>query len=216
MAKIELFSYYRSSASYRVRVALYHKELEFEYKPIHLIQNNGEQNSPEFRELNPMGEVPCLVHDKNIINQSMAIFCYLDDVFPEKPLFAKDYYKKAKIIEFCEHINAGIHPIQNLKVLRKLEREFKISQEDKNRWAAYWIVRGFQAIENLLQTSSGKYCFGDELTAADMFLCPQVYNANRFGVDMSLFPLIEKIDHNCLKLDCFRNAYPGVQPDTPN
>ena len=216
MANIQLFSYYRSSASYRVRVALHHKGLEFTYKPVHLIQNSGEQNTPEFRELNPMGEVPCLVIDDHVINQSMAIFTYLDAVFPENPLFPKDNYKKAKVIELCEHINAGIHPIQNLKVLRKIEREYKADQEEKNKWAAYWIVRGFQAIENMLQANSGSYCFGDDVTAADMFLCPQVYNANRFGVDMSLFPLIEKVEQSCLQLDSFRNAYPGVQPDTPN
>ena len=217
MKNLQLYSYYRSSASYRVRIALHFKRLPFEYKPVHLVQNNGEQNASEYRELNPMGEVPTLVHNSHILNQSMAIFLYLDEAFPNTPqLFPKDILKKSKIIEMCEHINSGIHPIQNLKVLRKLEREYKADQVEKNKWAAYWIVRGFQAIENVLQTTSGTYCFGDEVTAADMFLCPQVYNANRFGVDMSLFPLIEKIDEKCLQLDDFRNAYPGVQPDTPN
>ncbi|MCB9027377.1 MAG: maleylacetoacetate isomerase [Bdellovibrionaceae bacterium] len=217
MSKVQLYSYYRSSASYRVRIALNYKSIPYEYKSVHLIKNKGEQNSPEFRELNPMGEVPCLVYGEHKISQSMAIFNYLDDIFPERPLlFPKDIYKKAKIIEFCEHINAGIHPIQNLKVLRKLEREYKVDQEGKLKWAAYWIVRGFQALENLLQSTSGKFSFGNEITAADMFLCPQVYNAKRFGIDMSLFPLIERVDQDCLQLDAFRNAYPGVQPDTPN
>ncbi|MCB0390858.1 MAG: maleylacetoacetate isomerase [Bdellovibrionales bacterium] len=216
MSEIKLYSYYRSSASYRVRIALFYKGLKYEYLPVHLVQNNGEQNTTEFRELNPMGEVPCLIHNGLALSQSMAIFNFLDSMYPDKPLFPADHFKRAKVIEFCEHINAGIHPIQNLKVLRKLEREFNVNQEDKNKWAAYWIVRGFQALENILQTTSGSFCFGEDITAADMFLCPQVYNANRFGVDMTLFPIIEKIEQNCLKLDAFRNAYPGVQPDTPN
>ncbi len=216
MSQLKLYNYYRSSASYRVRAALNYKKLNYEYVPIHLVKNNGEQNTPEFRQLNPMGEVPCLVHGDHTISQSMAIFTYLDDIFPEKPLFPSEPYKKAKIIEFCEHINSGIHPIQNLKVLRKLEREFKIDEDKKMQWAAYWIVRGFQSLENMLRFTTDKYCFGNEVTAADMFLTPQVYNATRFQVDMSLFPLIENIEKNCLELDCFRDAFPGVQPDTPN
>lgn len=216
MSEIKLYSYYRSSASYRVRTALYYKNLEYDYKPVHLINNNGEQNSQDFRKLNPMGEVPCLIHKDQPISQSMAIFLYLDDMFADNPLFPKSFYDKAKVIEFCEHINAGIHPLQNLKVLRKLEREYEMDMEGKLKWAAYWIVRGFQSLENILRKTSGTYCFGDQLTAADMFLAPQVYNANRFKVDMTLFPIIERIEQNCLKLECFRNAYPGVQPDTPN
>jgi maleylacetoacetate isomerase len=216
MESVKLYSYYRSSASYRVRVLLNYKSIPFEYIPVHLVKSNGEQNSYEYRQLNPMGEVPCLVHGDKVLSQSVAIFNYVEEVFPQHPVFPKDAFKRAKNIEFCEHINSGIHPVQNLKVLRKLEREFQADEDTKMKWAAYWIIRGFQSIENILRDTAGKFSFGDTLSAADMFLTPQVYNAHKYKVDMSLFPIIEKIEKNCLDLDCFRNAYPGVQPDTPN
>ncbi len=216
MNEFKLYSYFRSSASYRVRVALLLKEIRFQYIAIHLVKDGGEQHSDRYKVINPMGEVPVLEHSGKHISQSMAILQYLDDIEPRPLLFPKDVFLKAKVLEACEIVNSGIHPLQNLKVMQKLEREFKINRDDGEKWAAYWIMRGFQAFERTIATHAGKFCFGNELTAADIFLCPQVYNARRFKIDMGMFPILEKVEKNCLELDAFRNAYPGVQPDTPN
>lgn len=212
---IQLYSYFRSSASYRVRIALELKGLEYEYKPVHLVNNGGEQNRAEYRVLNSMGQVPCLVHDQFILTQSMAILHYLDDVFPEPELFPKEPQEKAKVIQLCEMVNSGIHPIQNLSVLNEVVQRYEIEKEGKIEWARFWIHRGFQAIEKDLQEVAGEYCFGDQLTAADLVLVPQVYNAHRFEVDMEAFPKIAEIEERCLKLDCFKKSEPGSQPDTP-
>ena len=216
MEEIQLYSYFRSSASYRVRIALNFKSLPYTYTPVHLINAGGEQHQESFRKLNPMGEVPCLVHKGRAISQSMAIIQYIDSLVESPPLLPSDPYKKSKVIEICEVINSGIHPLQNLKVLQKLERQHNLNEEERSKWAAYWIVRGFESLEHLLVPLHGTYSFGDTISMADLFVCPQVYNARRYNVDMSIFPTIESIEKNCLTLEAFRNAYPGVQPDTPN
>jgi maleylacetoacetate isomerase len=212
---VVLYSYFRSSAAYRVRIALHLKNIPHEYRAIHLLNSGGEQNKQDYLKVNPMGEVPCLVHKDQPIGQSMAIVEYLDAIWPVPPLFPKDPYRAALVRQLCENINAGIHPIQNLKVLQELERRFSVDQDVKNDWAAYWIARGFIGVERMLEKTAGRYCVGNEITAADLFLVPQVVNAKRYNVDMGAFPRIQKVNDECMKLTAFIKAGPKEQPDTP-
>jgi maleylacetoacetate isomerase len=208
-----LYSFFNSSAAYRVRIALHHKKLDFEYRAVHLIENGGEQNKTEFQLLNPMAEVPTLVHKNRALSQSMAILLYLDSEFSNVPLFSSDSFLKAQMIQFCEMINSGIHPIQNLKVRQELGKRFGLSADGQASWCAYWIERGFGAIEKSLEKTAGTYCFNDQVSAADMFLIPQVFNARRYQVDLTRFPLIKSVDEACAKLTAFQKAHPSQQPD---
>jgi maleylacetoacetate isomerase len=216
MKKLTLYSYFQSSASYRVRIALHHKGLPFEYRGINL-RGAGDHNKTEYRDLNPMGEIPTLVITENgkdqILSQSMAIFLYLDTFDSRKRLFPQDPFLSAKLVQFCENINAGIHPVQNLKVRQYLATRYKADEKEVETWCAHWIARGFQAIEKTLNATAGKYCFGDEITAADMFLVPQAFNAHRYKVDMAPFPKILEVEKNCLELEAFKKSIPSAQPD---
>lgn len=209
---MKLYSYYRSSCSYRVRIALHHKSLPFEYIPIHLVQS--EQLSEEYLALNPKKEVPTLV-DKNIsLSQSTAIILYLDRMYIEKPLFPKELPFFEKCLELVEIINSGIQPLQNLAVLKKLKTDFGISDDQKNEWVKHFIFEGLKAYQAKL-TPGSKFSLGDEVTAADMFLIPQLYNAHRFEVNMSELGHLLEIEQNCLKLEAFKKADPAMQPDKP-
>lgn len=141
MTPIILYSYFRSSAAYRVRIAMLLKKVPFEYRAVHLLSNGGAQNQKGYRELNPMGEVPLVVDGAHRIGQSMAILQYLDEKWPKPLLFPKDIYKRAEVIQFCENINSGIHPVQNLKLLQELEKRFKVDQTGKEDWAKHWIKK---------------------------------------------------------------------------
>ncbi|AZZ35631.1 maleylacetoacetate isomerase [Bdellovibrio sp. qaytius] len=220
MNKLTLFNYFRSSTSYRVRLALEIKKLSYEYKPVHLLNNGGEQHSAEYRALNPMGGVPTLVHEKdsqkNVIGQSIAIVEYLDDAFPQSyQLFSKDPYKKALIKQFCENINADTHAYGNLRTLQYLEKNFSASEEQKTQWTHTWTIAGLNACEKMLEKHSGLFCFGNEITAADVFLVPQIFTAKRFKVPLDNYPLINKIVDHCNTLEAFKKAHPLCQIDTP-
>lgn len=217
MENIKLYNYFRSSTSYRVRIALELKKLKYEYIPVHLLNNGGEQNQSAYRNINPQGGVPSLVINGQTISQSMAIIEYLDEVFPNThKLFPTDPYKKAKVRQVCENINADIHPIQNLRVFQYLEKKFGANQEVKDTWAQKWINDGFTAIEKILESSHGRYCFGDQITAADVFLIPQMVSAERFKVDIKKYPVLFKIYENCMQLEAFKKAHPFCQMDTPD
>lgn len=186
-----LYSYWRSSCSWRVRICLNLKEIPYDIKPISLIKSGGEQHCNEYREVNPMEQVPGIylvlvsVHLKIIKNilalqidghtlvESLAIMHYLEETRPQRPLLPQDFHKRAKTRELCEIIASGIQPLQNLIVL------IHVGEEKKKEWAQHWITRGFRAVEKLLSTSAGKYCVGDEITLADCCLIPQVFNARR-------------------------------------
>ncbi|MES2802687.1 MAG: maleylacetoacetate isomerase [Bdellovibrionota bacterium] len=216
MDKLVLYNYFRSSTSYRVRLALEVKKLSYEYKPVHLLNNGGEQHTAEYHALNPMGGVPTLVHGTNVIGQSIAIVEYLDDAFPQSyQLFAKDPYKKALIKQFCENINADTHAYGNLRTLQYLEKNFSANDEQKNTWTHTFTITGLTACEKMLEKHSGQFCFGDEITAADVFLVPQIFTANRFKVPLENFPLITKIVNHCNSLEAFKKAHPFCQIDTP-
>ena len=212
--ELQLYNYFRSSPSYRVRIALHLKGLEFEYKPIHLLKNGGEQNSEEYRKINPAREVPALAHDGQIITQSVAIIEYLDECFPSPSLFPKEPGAKARIRQLCETINCT-HPLQNLKVLQYLETEFSAKDTDKVRWVSEWMERTFEALEESVKHTAGKFCWGDQITAADLFLIPQVFAGKRFNVSVERFKTISRINDACLNHEAFVKAHPHRQIDTP-
>ncbi|KAJ3636748.1 hypothetical protein MTP99_000262 [Tenebrio molitor] len=204
-----LYSYWRSSCSWRVRIALNLKEIPYDIKPVSLIKAGGEQHSNEFREINPMEQVPALQIDGATLVESLSILSYLEETRPQRPLLPPDVVKRAKVREICEVIASGIQPLQNLVVL------IHVGEEKKNEWAQHWINRGFRAVEKLLSASAGKYCVGDEITLADCCLIPQVFNARRFHVDLRPFPIILRIDRELENHPAFRAAHPSNQPDCP-
>jgi maleylacetoacetate isomerase/maleylpyruvate isomerase len=216
MQKFELYNYFRSSTSYRARIALELKGLSYEYKPIHLLNNGGEQNSEVYRKLNPIGGVPTLVHGERVISQSFAIIEYLNLVVSDRAeLFSSDAFINAKIRQFCEIINADTHPLTNLKVLQYLEKNASFGDPEKTQWIHRWMGDGFRACEKLAEEFSGRFCFGDTPTAADIFLIPQMFSSQRFKVDLTPFPKIQEINKNCLELEAFKRAHPFRQIDTP-
>lgn len=216
MSNLTLHNYYRSSTSYRVRIALELKSLKYSYAPVHLLNNGGEQNSNSYRQLNPGGGVPTLVHNGKVLSQSFAIIEYLDEIFNEPvSLFSKDAFEKAKIRQLCETINADIHPLQNLKVIQYLEKQLNMTSEQKNLWLNKWISEGLIAVEKIIKPFAGNFCFGNSITAADLFLIPQLFSSLRFGVDISSFKLLSAINDNCLLLEAFKKAHPFRQIDCP-
>ncbi|MBT0584868.1 maleylacetoacetate isomerase [Alteromonas oceanisediminis] len=212
---LHLLGYWRSSATYRVRIALNLKQLEYKYSPIHLVNNGGEQNAEDYRRRNPAGLVPCLIDDDEdfTLNQSMSIIEFLDEKYPSDIHFLpKHALERARVRGLAQDIACDVQPLANLRVLQSLE-SFGCSPDSKPRWAKHWIEKGFSALEKRLQTRAGKFCFGFDLTMADIVLVPQVYNAERFGVDMTQYPLIGKIHKNCNRIEAFQRAHPDNQPD---
>lgn len=213
MSRLVLYNYFRSSTSYRVRIALHLKELPFEYAPINLLK--GEQHSVEYRAINPLGGVPTLVHDKNVIPESFAIIEYLEELFPAHPLLPKNAYTKARVRQFCEVINSFMHPMGNLKTLQYLEKNHGYTLDQKENWVQHWALQGLEVLEKTLQDFAGTYCFGDEVTMADIFLIPQILTCQRFKVDLTGFPTLRRVNENCLKIEAFQKAHPFRQIDTP-
>jgi len=216
-----LFSYFRSSASYRVRIALHWKGIAFDTVSVHLLEDGGQQYAADYVARNPMSEVPTLeVRDPSgavvgRVAQSVAILEYLEDVHPTPPLLPADPLVRAQVRQLVEVVNSSIHPIQNLKVMRKLTADFGTTRERNFGWAAYWIGRGFEGLERLLTTRAGHRSVGDDVTLADVALVPQVFNARRFGVDMSRFPIISRVSAALETEPAFQAARPEAQPDAP-
>eukprot|EP00088_Acartia_fossae_P000350 TRINITY_DN10139_c0_g1_i2.p1 TRINITY_DN10139_c0_g1~~TRINITY_DN10139_c0_g1_i2.p1 ORF type:complete len:216 (-),score=51.24 TRINITY_DN10139_c0_g1_i2:186-833(-) len=209
--KAVLYTYWRSSCSWRVRIALQYAGLEVEYRPVHLVRDGGEQLKTEYSGTNPMQQVPTFVMNGNRITQSMAIMEYINEIKPSANLLPKDPATRAKVRMICEIINSGIQPIQNLSVMKMYSQ----IQEVKMAWSKFWIDKGFQALEKELEKTAGSRCVGDEVSLADCCLVPQVYNANRFSVDMSKYPVISRINANLEKLAQFQAAHPSQQVDCP-
>jgi len=211
---MKLFSYWRSSCSYRVRIALNLKNLDYQIIPIDLVKDGGEQFSAEFKKLNPQKLVPCLVDNEIVISQSLAILQYLDEAYPKTvSLVGTDIVGRAKSRALALLIATDIQPLDNLRVLRYLTSELSISTENKDKWYAHWIYEGFSAYESMLE-STDVYSCGNTITIADICLIPQVYNAKRFNIDLSSFPNISKVNENCLALKAFKNASPENQKKT--
>lgn len=215
MSDLVLYNYFRSSTSYRIRIALHWKGLPFEYRPVHLLKDGGEQNKSQYRNLNPMGGVPTLQHKGRVIAQTMAILEYLEECFPQKPLLPADLYERALVRQICENINSDIHPLGNLKVTQYLTTQLGVSEEAKQQWLTHWITQGFSAVEEILEKTAGTYCVGNTVTAADVFLIPQVVTAQRFHISIDAFPHLKRIFEVCSTLPEFQAAHPGRQIDTP-
>lgn len=213
MKSLLLYNYFRSSTSYRARIALHWKELEFEYKPVNLLKS--EQRSEEYLKMNPLGGVPTLVHEGRVIPESFAIIEYLDEVFPQNKLLPVDAYLRARVRQFCEVINSSMHPMGNLKVLKHLESLHGYDQAKKEQWVGIWAKQGLEALEKIAKEFSGEYSFGDEVTMADTFLIPQLMTCQRFNIDLQPYPVLLKINENCLALEAFKKAHPFIQIDTP-
>lgn len=211
---LELYSYFRSSAAYRVRIALALKGLDFDMALVHLVRNGGEQHTPGYRKLNPEGLVPTLVADGNVLTQSLAIIEYLDEAHAPASLLPADAEGRARVRSLALQIACDIHPLNNLRVLKYLQHKLGIDKRSRDRWYHHWITEGFRSLETQLSSSSsGPFCHGDTPGMADCCLVPQVYNAHRFQVDMSAFPIIERINDACAAIPAFQAAAPEMQPD---
>jgi len=210
---MKLYSYWRSTAAYRVRIALNIKGIEHIIKPVHLVKNGGEQLQQAYKSINPQSLVPALETDNgDVLTQSLAIIDYLEEQFPENSLYPKDLIQKSQAKAMALSIACDIHPLNNLRVLKYLKSE-DWQQKQVDKWYAHWIHQGFAAIEKQLEHSSGCYCFGDEVSVADIFLVAQVYNANRFNIPLDDYPQICIINLHCLKQQIFIDALPENQID---
>ena len=215
---MKLYSYFRSSASYRVRIALNLKGLPYDTVPVHLLKDGGQQFTPDFLKLNPDAVVPALVEDGDhsaVLTQSLAIIEYLEETHPEPPLLPTSPVDRAFIRSLALMIACEIHPLNNLRVLRYLVHKLKVSEDDKNAWYRHWCERGLASIETTLSRDPrvGKFCYGDSPSLADCFLVPQVANAQRLNCDLSGMPTVMRINEACLELDAFIAASPARQPD---
>ncbi|XP_005106935.1 maleylacetoacetate isomerase [Aplysia californica] len=206
--KVVLYGYFRSSASWRVRIALALKDIKYEYKAVHLLKNGGEQHSEEYKKLNPMGQLPTLIIDGLTLTQSLAIMEYLEERNPTPALLPPDAAGRAQVRALSEVINSGIQPLQNLNVLQKIG-------DTKVEWANFYITKGFKALEAMLEKTAGQYCYGNQMTMADLCLIPQVYGAQRFGVDVKNYPVIMRVYEELIKLPAVIAGDAFRQPDTP-
>ncbi|MBT8048911.1 MAG: maleylacetoacetate isomerase [Xanthomonadales bacterium] len=212
--ELVLYSYWRSSSAYRVRIALNLKGIEYRQLPVHLVREGGEQHRAEYRAINPLGLVPALVHNGHTLVQSMAICEYLEQVFPAQPLLPADAAERARVRGIAQSITSEIQPLNNLGVINYLKRELEAGDNQVNDWYGHWIARGFSAVESWLSAASaGTCCHGDAPTLADCFLVPQVYNAERFACDLEPYPNIRRITAHCRALPAFQRAAPENQPD---
>jgi maleylacetoacetate isomerase len=209
---VVLYSYWRSSCSWRVRLALTLKSIDYEYVAVSLL--DGSQSKPDYLEKNPSAKVPTLHIDGHYLTQSTAIIEYLEETRQNgQSLLPQDALQRAQVRQIVQLIAGDTQPLQNLAVLKKVAEITKGGEAEKKEWAQHWITRNFVALEKLLKESNGKYCVGDQVTLADICLVPQVYNAKRFDVDLSQFPTITKIEQHLSSLESFQKAHPDNQPD---
>jgi maleylacetoacetate isomerase len=209
---LKLYSFFRSSAAYRVRIALNLKKIAYETLPIHLRKEGGEQRKAGFASINPLMRVPVLaLDDGEMLTQSLAIIDYLDDIHPDPPLLPTDPLARARVRAIAQIVACDIHPLNNLLVLQYLKHELRQDQADIDAWYHHWVIAGFKAIEASIR--SGPYAFGAQVTLADICLVPQIYNARRLKVPLDTFPKIIAVESACLTLPAFDRARPENQPD---
>jgi maleylacetoacetate isomerase len=209
---VKLYGYFRSSAAYRVRIALNLKGLPYEHEAVHLTREGGWQFREEYRAINPQKRVPSLaLSSGEVLLQSLAIIDYLDEVFPEPPLLPADAIERAQVRAVAQIIACDIHPIDNLAVLNYLKGKLGQTQDAVDDWYRHWVRQGFDAVEALIRP--GPYAFGAHVTVADLCLVPQVFNARRFKIDMAKYPKIAAAEAACQKLPAFDRARPENQPD---
>jgi maleylpyruvate isomerase len=212
---MKLYSYFRSSAAYRVRIALQLKGLPYEVVPVHLLKDGGQQFSPEYRQLNPEALVPALLDDGQVLTQSLAIIEYLEEMNPTPELLPANPVDRAYVRALALSVACEIHPLNNLRVLRYLVHQLGVSDDAKNAWYRHWCEQGLAAVEARLarDSRSGAFCFGDTPGLADCVLIPQVFNAQRLQCDLLAMPTILRIYEACAVLPAFINAAPASQPD---
>ena len=209
---MKLYTYFRSSAAYRVRIALNLKGLPYEMVAVHLTKDGGQQHRPEFHAVNPQERVPALaLSSGEVLTQSLAIIEYLDDIAPEPPLLPADALARAKVRAIAQMVACDIHPLNNLISLQYLKRAMKHEQAEIDAWYHHWVIEGFKAIESMI--SPAPYACGAHVTLADVCLIPQVFNARRLKVPLDQFPKIVAVETACLKLPAFDRARPENQPD---
>lgn len=210
---MKLYGYWRSSAAYRVRIALALKGLSYEHVGVHLAR--GEQHRPEFGAVNPQHLVPALQEGEHLLFQSLAIIEYLEEAHPKPPLLPTDAVERSRVRSLAQIVACEIHPLNNLRVLHYLTGELGISEEQKLTWYRHWVTTGFAAFEQRLAREfwTGRFCHGDTPGFADVALIPQIANARRFKVDLTPFPIIRRIGDECVRLEAFQKAAPENQPD---
>ena len=208
---MELCTYFRSTASYRVRLVLDYKKIAYEPHYINLRAN--EQNQT-YKNINSFGNVPALITESGVIPQSLAIIEYIEKKHPTPPIFLKDPFQQSQAMAIALSICCDIHPLNNLKVLNYLTKTLNINEQEKNEWYNHWVNEGFQPIEQMLQQTAGDFCIGNTISIADICLIPQVYNAHRFNVDMSSYPIISRINQAFLSLEWAKQASPEEQGDS--
>ncbi|MCG9698317.1 maleylacetoacetate isomerase [Shewanella sp. Isolate11] len=212
---MKLLGYWRSSAAYRVRIALNLKGIDVEHSSVHLVKEGGEQHKADYAALNPHELVPTLIDAEEdlVFSQSLAMIEYLEERYPQAPLLPSSAKERALVRAMALSVACEIHPLNNLRVLQYLTGPMKLDEASKTAWYHHWIHQGFAALEKQLEQYSGRYCFGDNVTLVDLCLIPQVYNANRFAVDLTAYPHIRRIWDNCHQLEAFVNAAPEQQAD---
>ncbi len=212
---MKLYTYFRSSAAYRVRIALNLKGIGYDAVPVHLLRNGGEQHHAAYRAVNPGELLPALDVDGTVLTQSLAIVEYLEETHPFMPLLPQDALGRARVRALAQTIACDTHPLTNLRVLQHLKAELGVSEEAKTTWYRHWLAEGMRMLEAQLADSAdtGRFCHGDTPTLADCCLVPQVFNANRFGVDLAPYPTIAAIDAACAGIEAFQAAHPARQPD---
>ena len=213
---MELYGYWRSSASYRVRIALKYKQLEYNYIPVHLIKDGGEQHKQSYRQLNPNGLVPTFVDGTVILHQSLAIMEYLDETYPHPSLLPGTAQQRGAIRAISLDIASELQPLINLRVQQYLMRELNLVDEQKQAWLQHWFRHSFTALERNLEEVSGDYCVGNQFSMADVCLVPQVYSAERFGIDLTPYPLLRAVYGRLSELPWVAGAHPSKQPDAEN
>ena len=208
---MELYNYFRSSASYRVRIALALKGLQYDYKAVHLAK--GEQMAESYAAVSTTRLVPLLRDGDHTLTQSLAIIEYLDETHPAPPLLPADALGRARVRALALDIACEIHPLNNLRVLRYLTGALKVSEQDRDRWYRHWVETGLEAVERQLVASPGRYCHGDAPTLADCVLVPQIFNAQRFDCRTDHVPQVMRVFDACMRLDAFDKTRPEACPD---
>ena len=216
---MKLYSYWRSSSAWRVRIALELKQLPFAYEAVHLLEGGGQQFQPAHQARNPMSQVPVLEWDAGgqtrRLAQSIAIIEFLDETHPEPPLLPRDPFARAQARMLAEHVNSGIQPYQNAAVLKRIKELMPTVEGADVQWASYWIARYLVGLEAAVKPLAGTCCIGDAVSLPDLYLVPQLYGARRFKVDLAPFPTLTRIDARLAEHPAFVAAHPDRQPDAP-
>lgn len=215
MNELELYGYWRSSAAFRLRIALNLKGVTYTQKPVNIAPDQSEQRSEAYLALNPQGRVPALKVGDVILTQSMAILEWLDETYSQSPFVFGDAISRAQIRSFADTIACDIHPLNNLSVLRKLSDDFEADGENVKSWYQHWIRIGFDALHASLPGEDSGFLFGGSPSLAEICLIPQIWNARRFDMDLSAYPRFEHIEQRCYELEAFQAARPENQPDAP-